>query len=106
MSQSGLQQGPQTRTTNRRSELEVKMDVLRVTSEGANKPTQIMYKANLSWVALLSHLKGLTSSGFLTEVEYANRKVYEISPRGLELLRNYQKIVSAVKDIAAEQPAF
>ncbi len=106
MSQSGLQQAPEPRTTSRRSELEVKMDILRVTSEGTNKPTQIMYKANLSWVALLGHLKSLTSSGLLTEVEYANRKVYEISPRGLELLRNYQKIVSAVKDLPLEQPAF
>jgi predicted transcriptional regulator len=90
----------------RRSELEVKMDILRVTSEGANKPTQIMYKANLSWVALLGHLKQLTSSGFLTEVEYANRKVYEVSPRGLELLQSYQKIVKAVRDVPAEKPAF
>jgi predicted transcriptional regulator len=90
----------------RRSELEVKMDILRVTSEGIDKPTQIMYKANLSWVALLGHLKSLIESGFLREVEYGNRKKYEITQRGSELLDNYQRVVSAVRELPPTEVKF
>ncbi len=94
------------RSSSRRSELEVKMDILRVTTEGSNKPTQIMYKANLSWVALLAHLQSLTALGFLREVEYASRRVYEITPRGLELLQSYRSVVSAVRDMPIRQLDF
>ena len=82
------------------------MDILHVVAQGANKPTQIMYKANLSWVALLGHLKALTSAGLLREVEYAKRKEYENTPRGIELLQNYQKVVAAMRDLPSEQLAF
>lgn len=82
------------------------MDILRVVSEGYSKPTQIMYKANLSWVALLAHLKNLTSLSFLREVEYANRRAYEMTPNGLELLKTYQKVVSAVREVVVEHPSF
>lgn len=94
------------RNNSRRSELEVKMDILRVTTEGSNKPTQIMYKANLSWVALLEHLKSLTALGFLKEVEYSSRRVYEITPRGLELLQSYRSVVSAVREMPAKTTDF
>jgi predicted transcriptional regulator len=82
------------------------MDILRVTLDGANKPTQIMYKANLSWVALLGHLKALTASDFMKEVDFANRKEYEVTSRGIELLQNYQKVVSAVRDLPTEKLNF
>ncbi len=82
------------------------MDILRVTSEGIDKPTQIMYKANLSWVALLGHLKSLIESGFLREVEYGNRKKYEITQRGSELLDNYQRVVSAVRELPPTEVKF
>jgi len=82
------------------------MDILRVASEGYIKPTQIMYKANLSWLALLEHLNKLTKSGFLREEEHANRRVYELTSKGLEVLQSYQKVVSAVRDVSPEQVSF
>jgi hypothetical protein len=36
--------------TEKRSRLEIYLDVLRIVSQGEKKPTHIMYKANLSWV--------------------------------------------------------
>lgn len=93
------------RNSPRRSELEVKMDVLKVTMEGACKPTQIMYKANLSWVALLGHLESLTTLGLLRAVEYASRRVYEITPKGVQLLRAYEGVVSAVDGTSVENAA-
>ena len=82
------------------------MDILRVTNEGIDKPTQIMYKANLSWVALLGHLKDLIAGGFLREVEYGTRKKYEITQRGSELLESYQRVVTSVRDLPAAQVKF
>lgn len=86
--------------------MEVKMDILRVTTEGIDKPTQIMYKANLSWVALLGHLKSLIAGGFLREIEFGTRKRYEITQRGSELLESYQRVVSAVRDLPAAEVRF
>lgn len=96
----------QVKGNARRSELEVKMDILRVASEGHNKPTQIMYKANLSWVALLDHLNSLTTLGLLKEVDFVNRRTYELTPRGLELLQRYQQIVSTIRDAPVETVTF
>ncbi len=50
---------PKNRFSLRRSHLEVRMDILSCIKAGADKPTQIMYKANLSWTALKDHLSVL-----------------------------------------------
>ena len=86
----------------RRSELEIKMDVLRVVADGIEKPTQVMYKANLSWIALQTNVKALLTTGFLREEELGSRKRYEVTPRGIELLQNYQKVVDTMN--ALPQP--
>ena len=81
----------------RRSELEIKMDVLRVASSGIDRPTQIMYKANLSWIALQSNLKSLVKSAFLREEDLGTRKRYELTQKGFELLSTFQKVVDAME---------
>jgi predicted transcriptional regulator len=80
----------------RRSELEIKMDVLQVVSNGIDRPTQIMYKANLSWVALQSNLKSLVSASFLREEDLGSRKRYELTQRGFDILRSFQKVVESM----------
>jgi predicted transcriptional regulator len=80
----------------RRSELETKMDVLRVVSTGIDKPTQIMYKANLSWIALQTNLKSLLTNNFLREEDIGNRKRYEMTQRGFEVLSTFQKVAEAM----------
>jgi len=91
----------------RRSELEIKMDVLRVVSTGIDRPTQIMYKANLSWIALQSNVRSLVKSGFLTEEDLGSRKRYELTQRGFEILSTYQKVVDAMSALpAVQRPAF
>lgn len=88
---------------SRRSELEIKMDVLRVVGSGIDKPTQVMYKANLSWIALQSNLKSLVTSGFLREESLGNRKRYEITQRGYEILSSFQKVLEAMGTLPAVQ---
>jgi len=80
----------------RRSELEIKMDVLRVVSSGIDRPTQIMYKANLSWIALQTNLKSLVTSSLLREEDLGNRKRYELTQRGYEILGTFQKVAEAM----------
>ena len=84
------------KVSGRRSELEIKMDVLRVVASGIDRPTQVMYKANLSWIALQSNLKSLVGSGFLREEELGNRKRYELTQRGHEILGSFQKVLEAM----------
>ncbi|MBC8498327.1 hypothetical protein ISS40_03095 [Candidatus Bathyarchaeota archaeon] len=44
---------------NRRSKLEVYLDVLWAIKSGVNKPTRIMYESNLSWKPLQRTLDSL-----------------------------------------------
>ena len=91
----------------RRSELETRMDVLRVVSSGIDRPTQIMYKANLSWIALQSNLKALVKSNFLTEEDLGPRKRYELTQRGYEILSTFQKVLDAMGELpVVQKPAF
>ncbi len=76
----------------RRSQLEICMDMLNAVKEGSERPTQIMYKANLSWIALQTHFKTLVEGGMLRWVESGNRKRYEITEKGRSVLTAYHKI--------------
>ena len=87
----------------RRSELEIKMDVLQVVSQGIDRPTQIMYKANLSWVALQENLKSLVGRTFLREENLGSRRRYEVTQSGFDILRTYQKVVETMGSIPSMQ---
>ncbi len=80
----------------RRSHLEIKMDILRAVMEGAEKPTQIMYKANISWAILKTHLKNLVDKDFVQEAEYGNRRRYELTSKGINILRAYTSILEQI----------
>ena len=84
------------KTPARRSELEIKMDVLQVVSQGIDRPTQIMDKANLSWVALQECLKSLVTKAFITEENQGSMRRYELTQTGYELLRTFQKVLEAM----------
>jgi len=80
----------------RRSELEIKMDVLQVVSQGIDRPTQIMYKANLSWMALQENLKSLVSKSFIREEATGPRRRYELTQSGYEILRTFQRVLDSM----------
>ena len=80
----------------RRSELEIKMDVLQVVSQGIDRPTQIMYKANLSWIALQENLKALVAKSFLREENLGQRRRYELTQRGFEILRTFRTVLESM----------
>ncbi len=77
------------------------MDVLRALMEGARGPTQIMYRANLSWLLISEDLKNLRDLGFVDEEFVGKRKKYSLTERGLSLVRSYLEVARAVEVGAA-----
>jgi len=92
---------PSRRVQARRSHLEMVMDILAVVKAGSEKPTQIMYKANLSWVALQMHLKQLLERGLLRWAPDGERKRYELTVRGAAVMYAYAKIVEEMGEDAS-----
>lgn len=83
--------------TRRRSKLEIYLDVLWVIKSGTNKPTRIMYGANLSWKPLQKILGSMVSQGLITEIESGGRgdkrttKVYRMTQKGENVLQYFSK---------------
>ena len=84
------------RPVSRRSQLEIRMDILRAIMEGAEGPTQIMYKANLSWILLCDHLSALGEQGFVGEKTVGNRKKYSLTGKGIEIVGAYLNLIREI----------
>jgi predicted transcriptional regulator len=80
----------------RRSILQIRVDILKVVGEGYGKPTQVMYRANLSWNVLQAQLKSFIETEMLIVEEYGSRRRYIITPKGAEMLKSYQKVVKEI----------
>jgi predicted transcriptional regulator len=77
----------------RRSALEVRMAIMRVTAEGCTKPTIIMYRSNTSWMVLKKNLESLIALGFIAEHIEGSRTTYAVTDRGITVLRDYLNVV-------------
>jgi predicted transcriptional regulator len=78
---------------DRRSKLEIYLDVLKAIGAGSEKPTHIMYKANLSWVVLRGCLQNLKEQGLVTESSVDDgRTVYHLTNKGFDLLKQFLSI--------------
>jgi len=78
---------------SRRSRMETFGDILRVISSGAQKPTHIMYKANLSWIVMQEYMKTLQQQGLVVEVEEkSSKRMYRLTNKGFEVLHRMQAI--------------
>ena len=75
----------------RRSRLEIYFDILEVIERGVNKPTQIMYKTNLSWATLQDIFETLIKGGFIEEEMKKNTKRYQVTDKGRNALSYYLK---------------
>ena len=86
----------QPQSEGRRSLLQIKVDILRAVENGYGKPTQIMYRANLSWNVLQAQLRSFVESEMLQVEEYGSRRRYLITPKGSEMIESYQKVVREI----------
>jgi len=77
--------------TRKRSRLEIYLDALKTIRSGINKPTNIMYKCNLSWIPLKEILNSLINQNLIRVIDEDNRKTYEITEKGTDVLRYFEK---------------
>ena len=88
--------------SNRRSKLEITLDVLKAVRDGVDKPTRIMYVANMSWNPTQELLERLVMEGHLevTEerTEKRSKKRYVITEKGLNVI-SYLKRAEALINI-------
>jgi predicted transcriptional regulator len=83
----------ESRSSPRRSPFEVRMDILRVTTEGCAKPTQIMYRSNTSWIVLKKNLQSLIECGFMQESSDNSRTTYAVTDTGMAVVRDYLNLI-------------
>lgn len=72
--------------TGKRDKLSMFVDILVCVKKGEEKPTRIMYKANLSWIPLMKKLDILTEQGLLERTVDNGRRCYKITPKGVQFL--------------------
>ncbi len=78
--------------TKRRSQLEIQIAILEAIAQGVNKPTQIMFAANLSWIILQNALLTLESSDLIIKGSQKNRFVYSVTEKGQSVLKDYRAV--------------
>ena len=77
---------------NRRSNIEIIADMLRVGENGAGK-TEIMYSANMSYYQIQKYLGFMMSHGFISKVKVGNPSVtYKVNDSGLKLLNSIDSV--------------
>lgn len=86
----------------RRSELELKVEILRAISEGANKQAHIIQKSNISWSMAQNFIRRLETQGLVESKRSKGRKYLAITDRGTRVLNSY---VSMIKEFELEFPA-
>ena len=96
--------------TQRRSKLEMYLDVLWVIKKGTTKPTQIMYQANLSWRPLQKILdsmvyQGLIESGAVIKGDKRTRETYRLTQKGENVIMYFRRAqeLLPLKEIAMIQ---
>jgi len=96
----------------RRSRFDIILDVLRVTFNGTEKPTRIMYEANLSWKTLNEILSLLVSQNLVHEIDASrsrdkrNSRVYRITKKGEATIRYYSNAERLIKVDEPEHHSF
>ena len=79
----------------RRTRLEIMLNVLGAVNDGVDKPTRIMYAANMSWKPVQRILSHLVEQGLLAEVlnteSRQSKRRYQITEKGEQVLDYFEK---------------
>lgn len=76
----------------RRSRLEIYIAILECIQRGVESPTNIMYRANLSWAPLQEYLNSLLEQKLITREAVGARGKYQITERGVSVLTYFRKV--------------
>jgi predicted transcriptional regulator len=83
----------------RRNHAEVIIDVMRALSDGVDTPTQILYRANISWKTYQTILNALVSKGLAKTESKGKRKRHKLTHKGDSILRKLERAFSALSPI-------
>lgn len=72
--------------------METFCDILRAIAAGSEKPTHIMYKANLSWTVMQLYMKSLENQGLVLSSSEQGKRLYHLSEKGFQLLSQFLAI--------------
>ena len=82
---------------NRRSKLEIYLEVLKVIKEGTTKPTRIMYGANLSWKLVQGVLNSMVDQDLIKAIDMSTSRdkrtntVYQVTNKGDSVIRYFDR---------------
>jgi len=81
----------------RRSNIEIISEMLRIGAEGAGK-TEIMYSANMSYRQLQKYLKFMLSQGLIDQIEVGNPSItFIVTEKGHGLRRSIETVLEVLK---------
>ena len=72
--------------------METYCDIIKAIGGGAEKPTHIMYRANLSWTVMQGYIKALEGQGLVRAQDVEGKHLYQLTGRGFGLLKQYLSI--------------
>ena len=86
----------------RRSRFEIYVDILNEIMGGVDKPTKIMYGANLSYKPLKEILHSMLDQGLITEnagssKDKRTKVTYELTTKGVNVVRYYSKAKNLIE---------
>jgi predicted transcriptional regulator len=100
---SATGQPSQRKVGQRRSNIEIIADMLRVGENGAGK-TEIMYTANMSYSQIQKYLDYLMGQGFVNKVNMDNTMVaYQVTDSGLKLLKAIDTLMEMLESSQNER---
>lgn len=79
----------------RRDQLSIIASMLEITHESVLK-TQIMYRANLSFLQLNDYLAVLFHNGLIFQSNVDGKEVYNITAKGLGFLKRYRELQNMI----------
>jgi len=77
--------------------METLCDIVKAIGAGAEKPTHIMYKANLSWTVMQSYIKELETQSIVYSQDSDGKRIYKLTEKGYLLLKQYISIKEDLK---------
>ena len=88
--------------SGRRSRFEIYVDILNEIMDGVDKPTKIMYGANLSYKPLKEILHSMLDQGLIkenagTSKDKRTKVTYELTKKGVNVVRYYSKAKNLIE---------
>ena len=82
---------------SKRGRLEIYLDIIEAVRKSPQKPTRIMYKANLSWKPFMEILRSLQDQGLIDVAQTGNHTTLKITEKGKNVLKYFNEAMKLVE---------